>query len=264
MAGTKKRHWTEEFFTDLYARVGLETKWARAEDEAAAVKKILKLKKGERVLDLCCGVGRHSIALARLGLSVTGLDLNESYLRRARARARRAGVEASFIRGDMRALRFASEFDAAVNIFTSFGYYDDHTNLRVLQGVARALRPGGRFLIETMNREWLGRHFQTWKVEEIGRDLLLTHHDYDPRSFRIKSHWRLLRGNRVIDLGGFVLRLYAPKELIALIEAAGLTVTAAFSGLDRSPLQVENSRLAVVARKPAGTRPRARSGGRVR
>lgn len=260
----KRQHWTEEFFTDLYARVGLETKWDRAADEAAAVKKILKLKKAERVLDLCCGIGRHSIALAKLGLSVTGLDLNESYLRRARARARRAGVKVRFIRGDMRVLPFASEFDAAVNIFTSFGYYDDGANLRVLQGVARALRPGGRLLIETMNREWLITHLQTWKVEELGRDLLLTHHEYDPRSCRLKSHWRLLRGNRVTDLGEFDLRLYAPNELIALIGAAGLTVTAAFSGLDLSPLQVEKSRLAVVARKPAGARPRARSGERVR
>jgi SAM-dependent methyltransferase len=249
MTGKKKQHWTEKFFTDRYGRVGLETKWEQAAEEAANVKRALKLRKGERVLDLCCGIGRHSIALAKLGLSVTGLDLNLSYLGQARARARRAGVKAHFLRGDMRALPFEDEFHAVLSLFTSFGYYDDETNLRVLVGVARALRPGGKFLIEIGNRDWLVQNFRPWDVSEMGRDLVLEHREYDPLTSRVKSSWRLVRGRKVIEMGGFELRLYAPNELRALIEAAGMTMIASSGGLDRSPLQTVSRRLALAARK---------------
>jgi len=246
----RERHWTETFFTETYRRIELESKWESAPREAQAVKRALRLRRGDRVLDLCCGIGRHSIALARLGLEVTGFDLNEGYLRRARREAGRQKVKARFLRGDMREPAFASEFHAVINIFTSFGYYDDGTNQEVLERIARALRPGGKFLIETMNRNGLMKNYRTWEVSAIGRDLVVRRHEFDPLTARMKSSWRVVRGNRVLDLGGFDLRIYAPNELAAMIERAGLTVASASGGLDLSPLLPDSRRQLLIAHKP--------------
>jgi SAM-dependent methyltransferase len=85
----------------------------------------LGLDAGARVLDLACGHGRHAIPLAERGFAVTGYDSSEPFLEQARASAAARGVAVHWLRGDMRALPFAAEFDAAINVFTAFGYFDD-------------------------------------------------------------------------------------------------------------------------------------------
>src|SRR5204863_7350641 len=104
----------------------------------------LGLGEGSRVLDLACGRGRISIGLAQHGCRVTGLDLSPRSLELARSDAEAAGVEIEFVRRDMRDLDAEGEFDAVVNVFTSFGYFPaQEEDERVLAAVARALVPGG-------------------------------------------------------------------------------------------------------------------------
>src|SRR5262245_5505884 len=123
--------------------------FARTEAQVDAIVSLMRLEAGALVLDLCCGVGRHAIALARRGCRVTGVDRTVAYLDQARERARAAGVEVELVRSDMRAFVRAEAFDAAVNLFTSFGYFDDPLDdLRVARNVAASVRPGGRALFE--------------------------------------------------------------------------------------------------------------------
>ena len=115
----------------------------------------LRLPANARVLDLCCGAGRHSRALLRSSptpLKVLALDLSADLLHRAAA-ASPGDVRVGYIRGDMRVLPLQpSSLDGAMNIFTSFGYFDtDDEHQRVLDGVARALKPGGRFFMDFFN-----------------------------------------------------------------------------------------------------------------
>ena len=141
--------WYEEFFGEDYVRFHLRGgEWLeeRTGPQCDFVVSALELQPGARVLDLCCGQGRHSVELAQRGYNVTGFDLSEYLLGLARTKAEKLGVEVEFVRGDMRELPWESEFDAVVNLWTAFGYLEsDEEDERVLRSVGAALRPGGQF-----------------------------------------------------------------------------------------------------------------------
>ena len=137
-------NWYTEFFNEDYPRIYSERLSQDAtERETAFAVRALGLREGDRVLDLACGHGRHAVALARRGMVVTGQDLNEGYLQMTQEDAARAGVEIETVHSDMRDIPFTDEFDAVINMFTAFGYFDsEDEDLRVLQAVAKALRNG--------------------------------------------------------------------------------------------------------------------------
>lgn len=168
--------WWEEFFDehyfDLYEPYLTPERTAR---EVEGVIQILALPLGAKVLDLCCGHGRHTIPLAKAGYQVTGLDLSEVFLKRARQDAAAADVAVTWVRRDMRDIPFQNEFDAIVNLFTAFGYFDDKAeNQKVLEAVARALKPGGRFLIDVINRDYLAKVFLPRDWEQLGEILTVS------------------------------------------------------------------------------------------
>ena len=118
--------------------------------EVTAMSEWLRLAPASKVLDLCCGSGRHSRILHRLGYHVTGVDLSETLL----AEAKKADPDGRirWIHGDMRHVPLDETFDAVFNLFTSFGYFeDDAENEAVLGEISRLLRPGGRFVIDFLN-----------------------------------------------------------------------------------------------------------------
>jgi 2-polyprenyl-3-methyl-5-hydroxy-6-metoxy-1,4-benzoquinol methylase len=109
--------WYREFFDDLYLRVyqPLEAP-KQVRREVDFIVKALDLPAGAKVLDLCCGQGRHSLELARRGFQVVGVDLSEALLYAARKRAESEGLSVTFLHCDMREIDFAGEFDAVINI----------------------------------------------------------------------------------------------------------------------------------------------------
>jgi SAM-dependent methyltransferase len=154
--------WFETFFGPDYFEIYRDFLTPeRTASEVDGVVELLGLAPGARVLDLACGHGRHAIPLAERGFAVTGYDLSETFLGRARAEASARDVHVRWRQGDMRELPFHQEFEAVVNLFTSFGYFSDEADdLAALVRVRAALEPGGRFLIETLHREGLEPRFQ--------------------------------------------------------------------------------------------------------
>src|SRR5690606_4931451 len=138
--------------------------------EVSFIEESLRLSAGERILDVPCGEGRHSIELARRGYEATGIDFNLNAIAAAKQRAAEAGVSVSFVHGDMRQLDVVDECDSAICFFGSFGYFDDAENAEFARRVARALRPGGRFLIDTHVTESLYPRFRerdwSWVSED--------------------------------------------------------------------------------------------------
>lgn len=142
--------WFEKSFGRDYLLVYKHRDFAGALREVEAMAGWLALDKGARVLDLCCGVGRHSLALSQLGCRVTGVDLSPVLL--GEARRSDTGGEVEWVQGDMRCIPLSEPFDAIVNLFTSFGYFEQlEDNGRVLGEMQRLLRPGGQWLIDFLN-----------------------------------------------------------------------------------------------------------------
>ncbi len=245
-------HWAKKFFRAEVFTPGSADAVAAAPGEAAAAWKALGLKRGSRVLDLACGTGRHSILLARRGASVLGVDKTPAYLDEAR---RRAGSmdNCRFALGDMRRLPFEGEFDAAMNLWTSFGYFaKESDDLKALKGVARALKPGGLFLIELLDHAWVRRRtsHRHWNRQSDGSYLLQDAVLIEGPDPRVINEWTILRRESKPLRTRFVLRGYDKPRLYASLRRAGLKPLKSWTALVGFKRQKFNGRLVVLARKP--------------
>lgn len=220
----------------------------RTARELALVRTVLGLRAGERVLDLACGYGRLAIPLAEMGQQVTGLDRNEVFLRIARREAARRGVDVELVQGDMRQLPWRDRFDAIFSVDTSFGYFADEDNLRVLMEARCALRPGGRFLLETQHLAFLLRHMVPFNVVERGDDVSIDAYRYDPLRGRLYVRRTVVRSGRV-RRGRFFVRLYTVPELMQMLRQAGLEPEGCFDETG-GILKADSRRLVLLARRP--------------
>jgi SAM-dependent methyltransferase len=219
--------------------------------EIEFIESALGLPAGSAVLDLACGFGRHAVGMARRGYVVTGLDFNAHYLEIAAAVSAEAKIDVRWQQGDMRTLPFEGEFKGAYSYFTSFGYFSDEENEGVIEGVARALEPGGRFLIDLMNRDWIVTHptHRVWNQRENG-SLLMEEVSFDLRHSRVitkQVHLMPDGGSRLEK--EFDLRAYTCAELTALMRRHGLEVREVWGGIERVPYSTESRRLVLLAER---------------
>lgn len=243
------RPWWESFFGPDYLKQ-YEHPPARTSAEADGVERILHLRKGDRILDLACGAGRHAIELAKRGYAVTGYDLSEDLLRRARAAAKAAGAKAVFVRGDMRDLKVRGSFDAVISMFSSFGYFESPADDRkVLDGVARVLKPRGKFLMERFNRESLAYELpmQGWRVGDDG-SIVLQEDTFDALRGRYDTRQIVIDREGTREHRGSV-RAYTLPELKDLLDAVGLHIHRVLGGLDLTPYRAQSRRLVLYAVK---------------
>jgi len=245
--------WWQSFFDETTGQIMFhEEAWQRAEQSCDAVVSLLGLQPGAKILDLACGPGRFALPLAKRGFRVVGLDICAVYLEQARAKAHEQGLHIQLIQGDMRAIPFENEFDAVINLFTSFGYFErEEDHLQVLKEVRKCLRPGGRFLLELQNRDWLIKHFQAHDWQERPGCLVLEERTLNLERSRIESRWIVLRGAERKEYA-LSLRLFTLAELLRLFAQAGLKVLGYYGGLRQELLSLETRRLALLAERAAG------------
>jgi SAM-dependent methyltransferase len=220
----------------------------QSDTETELIWRLLELEPGIEVLDLACGHGRIANRLAERGARVTGLDATPLFLERARADAEARGVDVDYVEGDMRELPWDSRFDRIVNWFTAFGYFDDdEEDRRVLRAAHRALRPGGRLLIENNNTaELLGRWQPSVVVERDG-NLMIDRSRFDPVSGRATTERVIVRDGTTRRVT-FSVRMFVAVELGQWLRDAGFSAVDFF---DRQgePLTVESRRMVTVARR---------------
>ncbi|PSQ16349.1 class I SAM-dependent methyltransferase [Halobacteriales archaeon QS_8_69_26] len=220
----------------------------RSEREAGFVAGALDLSAGDRVLDVPCGHGRISNPLAERGIEVAGIDATEGFLDRARADARERGVadRVEYVHGDMRHLPWpADSFDAAYNAFTSFGYFDDAGNRRVLAEAARVLEPGGRLLVDVNNHDAVMADFEETSVLEVDGDYMVDRREYDPRTGRITTGRLTVRDGRTRE-ATFSVRSYTYPELAARFGDAGFDVVAEYGSLEGDDYSLSAGRTVLV------------------
>ena len=246
--------WFETFFDDVYPE--LFGGWdafppERTEKEASFVVQALNIQPPARILDLACGHGRHSLALAKQGFRVVGVDLTQRFLDMGQRAAQEAGVEIEWHRQDMRRIEFNQEFDAVINMFSAFGYFEDENDdLEVLRRVHRALKPGGKFSIDLINRDSVMARFAPVAVvrEEEGV-LVLERRDFEPLTGINHSTVHVFKNGERRD-HHLTCRLFNLTEINWFLSRAGLRFLSAYGSYEGEELDRLSHRLLVVADKP--------------
>jgi len=244
--------WYEELFAgEDPARIDLyeETEYSRG--QVSFVIEKLGLQPGARVLDLCCGQGRHLIDLVRRGYDVVGVDLSEYMLGKCREAAVKRGIEPQLVRADMRRIQFDSEFDAVINMFTSFGYLEsDEEDQKVLNAVARALKSGGRFFVDLLNRDALVRGFRGRDWEENARgEVTVSESRFSPLMGRCDTTGITIHADGRRTERHHSLRIYTYSEIERMLDVGGLTVESVWGGYDGAEFTMDSRRMIVVAGK---------------
>ena len=249
MESTKPWHEDDNFCETWGPIMFNEQRLANTPAENDVVVSLLDIKPAAHVLDLCCGVGRHSLELARRGFRVTGVDRTEQYLKQASERAEKERLSAEFVREDMRTFSRADTFDAAINMFTSFSYFEDpEEDLQVILNIYRSLKPGGVFMLETMGKEVLARIFLENNWSEQNGTLTMQERKVTRNWGWMENHWIVIKDGKRTDFN-VNHRLYAATELISLLMGCGFSQTDAYGDFNGSPYDNNARRLVVTGRK---------------
>ena len=243
------RQHSEDYFLLYYPPAVLE----ETDRQVEGLVRLLAVPAGARVLDLACGWGRVAVPLAQRGYRVTGLDLSEAFLARARRDAQEAGLDIDFRQADMREIPFVGEFDAVIMMCSAFGFLEsDEEDEKVLHAVARALRPGGRFFLDQISREWVIRHHQPrdW-AEREGGILVLQERELNLLESRNYVRLTIIEADGSRRVHHHVFRFYTLTELVGMLARAGLVFRVAWGGFDGSPYTLDSRGMIVLAEKEA-------------
>ena len=239
----------ETFWTKLYPFLFTSSKLDAAEAEVDSVLQLAGLERGD-VLDLACGPGRHSVALAMRGFRVTGVDLSAFLLGKAREQAHEKSVDVEWVQEDMRRFVRPGSFDLALSLFTSFGYFESKADdLKVLRNIHKSLRTGGTLVMEIAGREALAHRFHPTTSKELddGR-LLVERHEIVDDWTRIRNHWIAIENDKATTFR-FEVTLYSGQELKDCLHQAGFSNIHLYGGYDGREYALNAERLVAVARK---------------
>lgn len=218
-----------------------------AEELVNLIQKNTQISENSTVLDLASGTGRHSILFAKRNYKVTAVDLSENLLSVAKKSSENAGVKINFINGDWRHFFIDARFDLVVNLFTSFGYFqDDYENFLLFRVAHQHLKKNGYFVIDFFNSFYLERN-------------LITHSSIETPAGKITLE-RKIENKRVIkkisiNNGSFKqyfesVKLYSVDEITAAMENEGLKIIQKYGDFYGNNFDIENSpRIIIIARK---------------
>jgi SAM-dependent methyltransferase len=250
---SKNQEWFREFYVEeLTELVGFPSQEATAQQVDFVLDK-LKLPKRARILDLCCGYGRVTHLLAKNKIyQITGFDLSEDFLEIARSEFSAPNIK--YAQGDIRKLPFKNEFDAVVNLFTSFGYFEtDEENEKVLSQINKALKTNGLFLLDYENKfnfvvnEVLKKK-RSWYNTKY-HQLYLIENDYDFLNEREIVTFRQYKDGAIVKQVCYNIRLFSFPELRTMLTRNGFKILGVWGDFDGAPLSVESKRVITLSKK---------------
>jgi len=251
MKKTKEKPWHEQdAFWQTFAPVIFTNKrMSAASEEVEQLISLLDLQPGANICDFCCGTGRHSLELARRQFQATGVDRTAFYLQKARNKANAEGLNIEFIQEDVRNFCRPNSFDAVINLFTSFGYFEDPVDdKRVLQNIYKSLKNSGKLLIELMGKEVLARIFRERDWRDEDGIIILEERKVAANWDLIENRWVILKDGKKHEYR-FSHRLYSAVELCSLLSKCGFEQTDVYGDLSGSSYDHTAKRLVVVANK---------------
>ena len=227
----RSKPWFEEVFDEDYLRTLPFLRADQTLREVEFISSALTAEPGSEILDVGCGYGRHAIELVQRGFNVTGLDLSLPLLIRAADEAQRRSLSVNFVHADMREMAFEKQFTGAYSMLTSFGYFDEETNLRVAERIGRALKPGGRLLLDILNRDYVVADLPVRVWWEGTGCVVLEEVDFNFHTSRINTHRSIVfEDGRQLEQE-LSVRAYSLHEIGRLLRQAGFRVIDVSGGL---------------------------------
>lgn len=250
---TNSASWYEEWFnSDYYLKLYSHRNDIEAEACIDIIQRATQFHPGAdekyRVLDIACGPGRHAISLAKRGFAVTAVDLSTTLLRYAHSTAQKEGAPVRFLQLDMRSMDFHEEFDLAVQLFSSFGYFRTvEEDAAVLRGARRALRNVGYYAIDLINPQVLAKTLVPKSTRLIEGGIRVTEErkiveDRVEKTITIPSEGEKLKFHESV-------RLYKPEQIERLLRESGFLPTHWFGDYAGLPFDREKSRRMIIISK---------------
>lgn len=237
--------WYRKSFQEDYSILYKHRDEQSARQEVESLLRCLPLPESGRVLDFCCGDGRHSRALARHGYEVVGFDLSSYLLAEARRKTKNENV--TYYQYDMREVPFAEEFDVLFNLFTSFGYFeDDRENEIVIQRMAQALKPGGKLVLDYLNPEYVRKHLVPESVRDVNGKHIVEQRMIED-GFVVKKIVITEQGDERVFWER--VRLYRVDEMKKMLEQAGIDVLAVYGDYNLDIYGPETKRMILFGQK---------------
>lgn len=248
----QNKEWWARIFNDDYVSTIPKATVRGDQRKVSFIEKSLALPDNALVLDLACGNGRHSVGMAKKGYRMVGIDLSLPMLAQAAELAQEENQNINFIHGDMRDLSFDKTFDAIFCMGTSFGYFDDEANAGVVQGVFRALKPGGSFLLETANRDHVVGQTPELTWFEGNGSICMEETAFDYKTSRlIVTRQLIMDGGRQVQ-NDISIRVYSLHEINRMLSQTGFDV-GTVSGHTATPgafFGPDSVRIFVCAKRP--------------
>ena len=248
----KRRIWWEELFTDDFSRAFSRLSDQQVRREADFIEDALGVAQGGTVLDLACGIGQHAVEMSSRGYSVVGFDLSVPQLALAGELAQERGEKMNFLQGDMREMTFDEMFDGIYCWNTSFGYFEEDKNVAVAQRVFKALRPGGSFLLDVANRDFVVEQQPSSVWFEGDGCVCMDDMSVDFITSRLRVKRTMMLDDGRTQECFYSIRIYGLNELGKLLHSIGFKVLEA-SGHHIMPgvfLGATSPRVIILAQKP--------------
>jgi ubiquinone/menaquinone biosynthesis C-methylase UbiE len=245
----KESKWWLEFFPS-FREIFNAIPARKTNSEVNYIIKKLDLAPGKRFLDCPCGIGRISIPLAKRGIRVTGVDITKSYLDELSVKATKTKAGIDLVQSDMRRITFDSKFDAAGNIWTSFGYFDKESdNYLVIKRMFRALKPGGKFMLHLINRDWIIGNYTPSDWFEAGGARIFEQRQMDLSRSVNQSVWHCIKDGKetVVKLG---LRMYSYHEILQMMRRAGFVDLEGYGSTRGEPVSLNRMMMFVIGTRP--------------
>ena len=238
-------NWYRESFGQDYLNIYSHRDEREAIRDVKSIIELTGAKKNWNILDLCCGTGRHLNALSGMEYkNLWGLDLSPHLLEKA--------VEnlhpVKFVRGDMRYIPFSEHFHLILSLFTSFGYFfSDNENLKVLKEINRCLYPGGKFLIDYINRPYLEKNLISSNVICKNGKKVISRRKFSSDGLRVEKEMEVIDGENK-KIYNESVRLFTLEELINLMKKSDFININYYGGLNGEKLP-ESPRVTLTGEK---------------
>ncbi|MGB9749530.1 MAG: class I SAM-dependent methyltransferase [Caldisericia bacterium] len=242
------KDWFLNWFDENYLKYNLITQSKDlTKKQVDFIIDVLSLKEKDRILDLGCGIGRHLIEFGKKGIKGVGIDFNKKFINIAK-KNKQKNKYIKFINMDIRKINFVDEFDAAISIWTSFGYFKDEENIDLLKKINRSLKKGGKLLIDIENINYLINNLPKERWENNMGVYILERNKLNIKSSRVKTIRILIKNNKKYE---YIrdYRIYTLVEIKNYLENSGFKLTTFYGGYEKEELNLFSKRLIMISEK---------------